>query len=299
MTNKKKNKNKKILVIGGSGFLGSHLADELTNLGHLVTIFDKVRSKYLNKNQIFVLGNTNDNKLLNKLIKKNEYIYYFSGISDIEESMSNPEKTIESNLLNLISCLKIISKNKIKKFIYASTMYVYNSKGSFYRATKQSAEILINTFADHYKFDHLILRYGSLYGSRSQIWNGLNNYISQIIKNKKIIYYGDGEELREYIHVKDAARISANMINFNQKEKALVVTGNQIVSSKLLLNKIFEIAKLKKNIKFNKKNKNEYHYSLSPYEYFNEEVNKIVPDRYIDLDSGIMSLIKEINKNKN
>ena len=79
----------------------------------------------------------------------------------------------------------------------------------------------------------------------------------------------------------------------------IAFTQNQIVSSKLLLNKIFEIAKLKKNIKFNKKNKNEYHYSLSPYEYFNEEVNKIVPDRYIDLDSGIMSLIKEINKNKN
>ncbi len=293
---KKIKKYKNVLVIGGSGFLGSHVADELTLKGYNVTIFDIINSNWIKKSQKMVLGNVNSINLLSKLIKKNDYIYYFSGISDIDESKLNPEKTIENNLIDLINCLKIISKNKIKKFFYASSMYVHNSRGSFYRATKQSAEIFVNTYADHYKFDHMILRYGSLYGPRSQNWNGVKKYITQIINNKKIIYNGNGDELREYIHVKDAARISVSLINKNELEKAIVITGNQILSSKLLLNKIFEIAKIKKNIKFNKKNKNEYHYSLSPYEYFNEEVLKIVPDKYIDLDSGIMALIKDISK---
>ena len=79
-------KNNNVLVIGGSGFLGSHVADELSLQGYKVTIFDILNSKWLKKSQKMIVGNVSSIDLLSKLIKKNDYIFYFSGISDIEES---------------------------------------------------------------------------------------------------------------------------------------------------------------------------------------------------------------------
>tara|TARA_A100001015_G_scaffold320417_1_gene446696 strand:- start:628 stop:1524 length:897 start_codon:yes stop_codon:yes gene_type:complete len=288
------NKTNKVVVFGGSGFIGSHTADELSNRGYNVVIYDCLISKYLKKNQKFVHGNLSDNFLIEKTLYDAEYVYYFAGIADIEESKKNPNKTIEVNILGLNNVLNEISKINLNRFVYASTMYVYSSYGSFYRASKQCAEIIIKTYCEEFNFDYTFLRYGSLYGSRAQEWNGLKKYIQEIINEKKIDYIGTGTERREYIHAIDASKISVDVLNDSFKNTAITVTGQQILTSEVLINMIFEITGIKKNINFIEKEKKSDHYNITPYRYIPENSMKIVPDRFIDIGEGILEIVKKI-----
>ena len=160
----------KVTVIGGSGFMGSHVADELTNRGYDVTIYDVVPSPWLKKNQKMVEGDIQDLKTLQNCIRDSKYVYHYAGVADIGESADKPIDTIKTNIVGTATCLEACVNENIERFIYASTVYVYSDRGSFYRASKQSAEIIIESFQDKYDLDYTILRYGSLYGSRCLLY---------------------------------------------------------------------------------------------------------------------------------
>ena len=184
------------VVIGGAGFLGSHTSDELSGRGYKVTIFDRKVSPWIRKDQEMVVGDMMDVALLQKTVAGAKYIYHFGGLADIEEARKRPLDAVQQNVVGTMNVLEVAIKENIDRLIYASTMYVYSPYGSFYRATKQSAEILIETCYEEYELDYSILRYGSLYGPRSQTWNGLRAYVSEIIRTGGIHYHGSGKERR-------------------------------------------------------------------------------------------------------
>ena len=198
----------KFLIIGGSGFLGSHVADYLTSEGHNVSIFDQLKSKYLSKNQNFILGDLDNENLLNLSMKNIDYVFNFAAIAGLREAKNNPLETIRQNIHGALLPMIIANKNKVKKYFFASSVYVYSDKGSFYRCSKQAAENYIVEYAKNSKIKYTILRYGSLYGPRSGDENGLYKIIKFAIQNKKITYEGDPNSIRAYIHVLDAARTS-------------------------------------------------------------------------------------------
>ena len=136
----------KILVTGGSGFLGSHISDELLNKGHKVYIFDKKKSKFLKKKQKFIKGNLSNIKLLEKLFKNIDVVYHFAAIADIQQAMNNPNDTVKTNILSTVKLLNLCVKHKIKKFIFGSTIYVNSDEGSFYKSSKRAAENYIEEY---------------------------------------------------------------------------------------------------------------------------------------------------------
>ena len=97
------------------------------------------------------------------------------------------------------------------------------------------------------------MRYGSLYGPRAQDWNGLRRYVKQVVREGKLDYCGTGKERREYIHVRDAARLSVDVLDEQHKNQAITVTGQQVLNSNELINMVFEIAGIEKNVEFIKK----------------------------------------------
>ena len=129
------------------------------------------------------------------------YVYNFAGIADLDYGASQPIKSVEQNILATVNMLNLCRKYKIKRFVYASTIYVYSSKGGFYRCSKQAAENYIEEFNKKFKINYTILRYGSLYGPGASPNNGLSKIILNSIKRKKIIYEGGPNTIREYIHV--------------------------------------------------------------------------------------------------
>ena len=284
----------KVVVIGGSGFMGSHTADELSNRGFEVTIFDKSNSLWLKENQNMIEGDMLDIEQVSKAIKGAKFVYHFGGVADIGDAKKIPLETINHNVIGAAVVMEAAAKEGVKRIIYASTMYVYSPYGSFYRASKQAAETIIEAYTEKYSIEHTLLRYGSLYGPRAQEWNGLKKYVNQVIRNKKLNYSGTGSERREYIHVKDAARLSVDILDDRHKNQAITVTGNQVLNSNELIDMIFEIAGVEKKVIINNKAKSNDHYMMTPYRYTPKAAKKLVPDEFIDLGQGIFEIVEDI-----
>ena len=284
----------KVVVIGGSGFIGSHVADKLSEKGFEVFIFDLLPSEWIRQDQIFINGSVLDTGSLSKAINDAKFVYHFAGIADIAESKVSPEKTLELNIMGTTNILKACIENNVERFIFASSMYVYSPYGSFYTASKKCSEIIIETFQDEYDLDYTFLRYGSLYGPRAQDWNGLNSFISQIVKNGELNYFGSGEEKREYIHVTDAADLSLEILSKEYANKAITITGLQVFNSKELIDMIFEIAGREPKVKMNDR-KNTDHYIKTPYRYNVKHARKLTPKSFVDIGQGILEIIESMN----
>ncbi len=284
----------KILVIGGSGFLGSHIADELTSRENEVTIFDKQDSVWAGENQRVVMGDISDTEILEKEISNSDAVYHMAGIADIGEANENPLNTISGNILGSSIVMSLCAEHSVR-LMYGSTLYVYSRHGSFYRASKQSAEALIEVFHENNGLDYTILRYGSLYGPRAQPWNGVRKIVTEMIKNKKIIFNGSGKEKREYINVIDAARMSADLLTDDYLQKAVTLTGLQVLTQEELLEMIAEIMDVEVSVNFNPESSSDSHYKLTPYQYVPKSSVKLVSREYIDIGQGLLELISEIS----
>ena len=220
----------KVLVIGGSGFLGSHIADELSNRGFEVTIFDNRDSTWASKKQKVIVCDISDEKSIAKVISNSDVVYHMAGIADIGESDQNPLDTINSNIVASSLIMSLCAKHSVR-FMFGSTVYVFSKHGSFYRASKQSVETLIDVFHEQKGLDFTIIRFDSLYGPRSQPWNGVKKIVSEMIQNKSITFM-ELKEKREYIHVKDAARMSVDLLSDDYLQKAVTLTGLQVLTQK-------------------------------------------------------------------
>ncbi len=216
-----------ILVIGGSGFLGSHVCDQLSEAGHEVKVLDYVSSKWLKKNQTMIVGDLLNKKLLNEAVKDCNVVYNYAGISDLDEAMDKPYDTAEVNVLGNVNVLNACTLNGVQRYIYASTVYVYSRDGGFYRCSKQSAEHYVEEFQRSFNLDYTILRYGSIYGPRSDNRNGLWRIINYALQYNKVRYEGSPEARREYIHVQDAARASVAALSEEFRNQHVVLTGQE------------------------------------------------------------------------
>lgn len=284
----------KVVVTGGAGFMGSHTAEELTRRGYHVLVFDQTESPWLHPDQEMMIGDVLDPKSLAMAMKGARYVYHFAGIADIEESRSRPVETMNLNVMGASLVVEAARQSGVERVIFASTMYVYSPFGSFYRASKQAAETIIEAYQQEYALDYTFLRYGSLYGPRAQDWNGLRKYVQQVVEGGQITYAGTGEEKREYIHVYDAARLSVDVLDDKHRNRAITVTGSQILSSKEMMDLIFEIAGKKSDIVLTDTERKGYHYNLTPYRYTPKQAFKLVPSEFIDIGQGILELVEEL-----
>ena len=287
-----------ILVFGGGGFLGSHVCDELTYLGHYVTIFDRIESPYLKNGQKMVVGNILDEELVSELTKNIDIVYNFAALADLNETLDKPLETIKINILGNTIILEACRRNNVKRFIYASTLYVYSQEGGFYRCSKQAAEQYVEEYYKKYNLNYTILRFGSLYGPRADQSNGLYKIIKGALENGYVKYEGSENALREYIHVEDAAKASAHAIDEIFRNQSVTLTGQQPMRVIDLLEMISEILNLKEPIKFINNTKNG-HYVRTPYSYQPKLGIKYSPNLHVDLGQGLLQLIVEIKNNLN
>ena len=280
----------KVIVFGGSGFLGSHVADCLTDLNYHVIIYDIVKSNYLRKEQEMCVGSVLDRDLIKKVVKGAKYVYHFAALADIKEAEDNPVKAIEINILSTTYILDACREFKISRFIFGSTIYVYSDHGTFYRSTKQSSELIIENYNQMYDVSYTILRYGSLYGPRANKFNFINKIILQALKNKVIEREGNGNELREYIHIIDAAKASVEILKKDYNNSNIIITGQKSIRIKDMLIMIKEMLSDKIEIKYTN-DSIESHYNITPYTFKPKKAKKYQLNYYHDLGQGILNEI--------
>jgi|TARA_Y100000294_G_scaffold174840_1_gene193680 UDP-glucose 4-epimerase len=283
----------KIVVFGGSGFIGSHVADHLSEAGYEVIIYDIKDSLYLRDDQEIVIGDILDFKKVENVTKDAMAVYNFAALADLDEALSKPVQTVEINLLGTIRILEACRKNDVKRFVFASTVYVNSKEGGFYRCSKKAAEEYIQEYHNRYGLDYCILRYGSLYGPRCGEDNGLWQILNNAIKTGKLQYMGHPDSLRDYIHVDNAARASLKALNNDFKNQHIILTGQELMRVLDLLKMIGEILDIKKDIEF-QDTVYTGHYIRTPYSYNEKVGKKYIPSMHVDLGQGILQMINEI-----
>ncbi len=283
----------KVLVFGGSGFLGNHVVDELISRGIMVTVFDLKKPFSNSKKVKFIKGNVLDSAAIIQAIKGHDVIYNFAGFADLNASHDKPLEALELNIMGNSNILEACVKNKIKRYIYASTVYVYSTKGSFYGVSKRCAEQIIEEFHRQFGLNFTILRYGSVYGTRADEQNRIYRIIKQALIEGKITFLGNGEEEREYIHVRDAANLSVEILDDRYKNQSLILTGVERFKYSELLNIIDEILNNKLKIEYLSRDY-EGHYVLTPYSFRPTTAKKMVSNPYIDFGQGLLEAITEV-----
>ena len=188
--------NESVVVFGASGFLGSHVADALSAAGYRVRLFDRSPSPYLKSNQEMVIGDIMNLDQVIDAAKDTTYVYNFAAIADIDEANDKPIPTATINVLGNMHALEAARIAGARRFVFASSVYVYSESGSFYRASKQAAERFTETYHERYGLNYSILRYGSLYGRRSDKRNGIYRMLHEAVAHHSITDYGSGEALR-------------------------------------------------------------------------------------------------------
>lgn len=285
----------KAIVFGGSGFLGSHVADALSQRGLDIIVFDRIASPYLGNTQQMIVGNILEAQKVSNAVMGCDYVYNFAGIADIEEALVNPPQTIEINIHGNTNILEACRQHKVKRFVFASSIYVYSTLAPFYRSSKQACELIIEDYKQAYGLDYTILRYGSLYGPRASDTNFIRRIIKQAIEEGKITRAGDGEEIRDYIHVLDAAKCSVDILSDDFKNQHAILTGTQ--SSKImdLLSMIKEMMHGQIAIEYVPKAIGN-HYEITPYSFRPRVAKKYVSNSYYDLGQGILDVLYDVHE---
>ena len=226
---------KKVIITGGAGFIGSHLAEELAGQGCRTIILDdlstgkieNIKDLLKNDNVEFSRGSVTDLSLLKELFKDTYNVFHLAAIPSVPRSIENPQATHEVNLSGTLNVLLAAKENSVNKVIYSSSSSVYGDTPTLpkkedmiphplspYAAAKLGGEYYCQVFHKVYKLPTVCLRYFNVYGPRqdpnSQYAAVIPSFIKTTIADNTPIIFGDGEQTRDFTFVKDA--VEANIL---------------------------------------------------------------------------------------
>ena len=173
-----------VLVTGGSGFIGSHIIDKLIEYNHTVRVLDK--KKPLRDDLQFVQGSITDKEAISFAMKDVDVIYHLAAASNIDLVKDNPSQTIEYNVLATAYLLDEARIKKIKRFILASSVMVYEMKGHIYTFSKYASEQLCINFQLLYDLPFTILRIGTVYGPRNRRADVVSIFIENALRKNDL-----------------------------------------------------------------------------------------------------------------
>ena len=290
---------KKAVVIGGSGFLGSHVADALTAKKFDVWIYDQIESPYVQKNQKFILGDISDVEKLALAVDGADVVLNYAAVADIQSASQSPMLSCQVNIVGNLNALEACRTKGVKRFVLASTVYVNSSEGQLYKCTKQAAESYVREYSKIYDLDFTILRYGSLYGLRADKTNGIRKIVEHALKTKAIKYIGHPDSLRQYVHVIDAAFATVDLLQEQGKNRTFVITGNETYAVRDVLHLLAEILDYPvESVEFEKANQNG-HYIRTPYNYDSHHCRKYFTNTQVEFGQGILEIIDYLSNQEN
>jgi UDP-glucose 4-epimerase len=250
----------RILVTGGSGFIGGRLINELKAQKHNVIVLDKRKS---NLDVEFINGDISNPEIVNYNYGEVDFIFHIAAQSGGYFSLENPYLDVMWNSVGSMNVVKLAQKLKVKKLIYTSSMAVYGNKEnatedgevnpiSFYGASKLSAEYFVKLVKEHSNIPYTIFRLFATYGAGQDLSNKhqgiLSIYLDQALNNDTVKITGAKDRVRELVHVNDV--VKALMLSFKDSTNNEIynVTCNERLTPEIIINKIGERLKKKLSI---------------------------------------------------
>ena len=244
---------KNIIVTGGSGFIGSNIVDLLIKKKFNVTILDKKRPKNLKTK--FIKSDLSNIKTLKKITKNIDCIYHLAGVSDVTKVKKIPILTIKNNIMLTANLIEAVRMNKIKRFIFASSIYVNSKSGNLYTTSKIAAENIIKNYFLLYKTKYTILRFATAYGTNNRGADVISLFMKRALKDKTINVHGSGSQTRDFIHAEDLAACSLKILKKKYENKTLTIGNMKKVKIIDLAKLIKKSTRAKSKIKITKKQK--------------------------------------------
>jgi len=252
--------SKNVLVTGGSGFIGSHIVDLLLKKKYKVTILDTKNPH--RKDVRFIKGSITNESIINSSLRNINYVFHLAAVSDINKVGKIPTKTVETNILGTSYLLEASRKAKVKRFIFAGSVYSLGGAGNIYTTSKTASELLIKNYQLLFKQNYTILRFSTAYGPRSREADVISIFVKQAMKNLNLIVHGNGKQKRNFVYVKDLAKGAMLAFKKNTNNKILTIASKKNINIFNLAKMIIGITKSKSKIvcKKNKKRIDDFNF---------------------------------------
>jgi nucleoside-diphosphate-sugar epimerase len=220
-----------ILVTGGAGFIGSHLADKLLEMGYKVCVIDNfdpyyerkikelnIKHNLKNKNYVFIEGDIRNTELVKTIIRKYniDKIFHIAARAGVRFSVQDPYSYHDINVNGTLSLLRASLETRIKRIVFSSSSSVYGTEEympvdekhptkpiSPYGASKVSCEAFCNSFMYTFGLPIVILRYFTVYGPRQRPDMAIYKFFKLISEEQQIQIYGDGNQTRDFTFISD------------------------------------------------------------------------------------------------
>lgn len=249
----------KVLVTGGAGFIGSHVVDKLIGHGFEVCIVDNLssgRQENINPLAKLYVSDIIEKKRLSEIfdIEHPDFVVHHAAQIDVQASLRDPVMDAENNIIGTLSLVKCCASYGVKKIIYASSAAVYGNPVylgldeehpvkpiSFYGISKHTPEHYLQVFAHLSQVRYTILRYANVYGPR-QDPKGEGGvaaiFADKLLSKQSPVIYGDGEQTRDFVYVKDVAAANLAALKLGDNE-----VFNISCNSQTSVNQLFEMCR--------------------------------------------------------
>ncbi|TKZ35603.1 NAD-dependent epimerase/dehydratase family protein [Brachyspira catarrhinii] len=297
-----------ILITGGAGFIGSHIVDELINNSYNVIVADNLstgRMENINENAIFYNIDIKDKTKLEELFVNNkiEYIIHLAAQASVGYSMKYPISDANENIISSLNLIELAKKYNIKKLIVSSTAAVYGVPQylpidenhdtkpiSYYGLSKLTVEKYIKLS----NIDYIIFRFSNVYGHR-QIPQGeagvVSIFMDSFINNNEINIFGNGKQTRDFIYVKDIAKILSLCIKNDDITKEIInISSNVSISINELYGKLKYITKKDLKVNYLEEREGDIKHSVLN----NSKLINYIDIKLTDIDIGLEKTIEEI-----
>jgi UDP-glucose 4-epimerase len=232
---------KRMLVTGGAGFIGSHLAEHYLEQGHHVKVLDdfstgsanNIRTLFNYKSFKLIKGDVRNKELVRRATMDTDVIFHLAAQINVDKSIVDSETTCEVNVNGTLNILEAGLENDVELVVYASSSEVYGSAlyvpmdekhelnpASPYAASKVAADRLCFAYSNTYKLPVVIVRCFNTYGPRQADLGysaAIPKFITRALENTPPIIYGDGAQTRDYMYVKDAIRAYDSVVDSHEK----------------------------------------------------------------------------------
>jgi UDP-glucose 4-epimerase len=286
----------RLLVTGGSGFLGSHLVDALVDRGHTITVLDRRPSRWLPREIELIETDLGDRAALAAAVEGQDAVYHLAGFADLNAAKTQPLDTVHANIVGTVHLLEAMRAHGVSRFLFASTAYVYSREGGFYRCSKQACESYIEEYARTFGLRYTVIRYGSLYGPRADASNGVYRLLRTAMVEGRLSYSGAPDDIREYIHVEDAARLSVDVLDPAYEGQHVTLTGASPTRAADLFMMFQEILGRRIEVDYRRiEGPGSGHYAVTPYAFTPRPGKKLVTTHYVDMGQGLLRMIEDLH----
>lgn len=257
----------RILITGGAGFIGSHIAEHFNGKAE-IRVLDNLRSGYLHNLEgldvEFIRGDVRDRAAVAKAVEGCDYVFHLAAMISVPESMFKMEECVDINVNGLLTVLEESAKAGVKKLCFSTSAAIYGDNPvvpkvetmipepkSPYAITKLDGEYYCNIFTQTGKLKTACLRYFNVFGPRqdpkSAYAAAVPIFTAKAIANEDITIFGDGEQTRDFIYVKDIVEANVFMATHDFTGVYNIAYGGRITINNLV-KQIMEVTHSKSQV---------------------------------------------------